>query len=260
MKSIWFFIEYSRHGPCSTHTTLLYTSNFHNMFFMSFDSNILVLYSFICLLPLGLFGAQFSAIPNLRTRWVAFWNLTNITGPDLHQSCKFMCLQTLTQHPMPSGISSKPRLPMAHWMTVMGLRFFFGFEFRSQKTMLERSWRTSLRISKRCGSLFLVDNGWYTCTVKKHWRLYPIAGWNNQPWKIRVDSVTRRQETTSGLDGRKPFSVMLMMLPHPLSVVNMELLMSLCYTLLNKKTEVESEEAFNHPWSSMIHVLNLCFF
>lgn len=103
------------------------------MFFMSFDSNILVLYSFICLLPLGLFGAQFSAIPNLRTRWVAFWNLTNITGPDLHQSCKFMCLQTLTQHPMPSGISSKPRLPMAHWMTVMGLRFFFERSSEAKK-------------------------------------------------------------------------------------------------------------------------------
>lgn len=112
------------HVVLTQHFYTLQTSTI-NMFFMSFDSNILVLYSFICLLALGLFGAQFSAIPNLRTQWVAFWNLTNITGPDLHQSCKFMCLQTLTQHPMPPGISSKPRLPMAHWMTVTGLRFFF---------------------------------------------------------------------------------------------------------------------------------------
>lgn len=37
------------------------------------------------------------------------------------------------QHPMPPGISSKPRLPMAHWMTVMGLRFFFERSSEAKK-------------------------------------------------------------------------------------------------------------------------------
>lgn len=149
------------------------------------------------------------------------------------------------QHPMPPGISSKPRLPMAHWMTVTGLRFFFGFEFRSQKAMLNDLeelllespnavvaffWLIMVDIHALSRNMEVVSNSRVKQpAVKDQSRLGHSApgnhiriGWEEALFGDAYDAATPFERCKYG-------------------ALNVTLL------YFAEKTEVESEEAFNHP-------------